>query len=171
MIAPREKFSSQADPELLAAMRQIARNDGRHFQAVLEDAMSHYIESRVRHKVRPEVMAHYQREPVEKTSPPLWGVAGPVVTHDFPTLEEVVAIHDAQIDEFGGSLGLRDAGALESAIMRPQLGYYDGLLDEAAALLESLAMNHPFVDGNKRTAFLPQPTRILALERPFHRLR
>lgn len=75
------------------------------------------------------------------------------MTHDFPTLEEVVAIHDAQIDEFGGSLGLRDAGALESAIMRPQLGYYDGLLDEAAALLESLTMNHPFVDGNKRTAF------------------
>jgi len=75
------------------------------------------------------------------------------MTHDFPTLEEVIAIHDAQIDEFGGSLGLRDAGALESAIMRPQLGYYDGLLDEAAALLESLTMNHPFVDGNKRTAF------------------
>ena len=75
------------------------------------------------------------------------------MTHDFPTLEEVLAIHDAQIEEFGGSLGLRDAGALESAIMRPQLGYYDGLLDEAAALLESLTMNHPFVDGNKRTAF------------------
>ena len=75
------------------------------------------------------------------------------MTHDFPTLEEVLAIHDAQIAEFGGANGLRDAGALESAIMRPQLGYYDGLIDEAAALLESLAMNHPFVDGNKRTAF------------------
>ena len=75
------------------------------------------------------------------------------MNRDFPTLEEVIAIHDAQIAEFGGSLGLRDAGALESAIMRPQLGYYDGLLDEAAALLESLTMNHPFVDGNKRTAF------------------
>ena len=75
------------------------------------------------------------------------------MTHDFPTLEEVIAIHDAQIDEFGGGAGLRDPGALESAIMRPQLGYYDGLLDEAAALLESLTMNHPFVDGNKRTAF------------------
>ena len=46
MVTPRQKFSSQADPDLLAAMRQIARNDGRHFQAVLEDAMSHYIESR-----------------------------------------------------------------------------------------------------------------------------
>ena len=60
MITPRVKFSSQADPELLTAMRQIARNDGRHFQAVLEDAMSHYIESRVQQKVRPEVMAHHR---------------------------------------------------------------------------------------------------------------
>ena len=69
-----------------------------------------------------------------------------------------MAIHDIAVHEFGGSLGLRDAGALESAIMRPQLGYYDGLLDEAAALLESLAMNHPFVDGNKRTAFFATDT-------------
>ncbi len=65
MATPRVKFSSQADPELLTAMRQIARNDGRHFQAVLEDAMGHYIESRARQKVRPEVMAHY-RASVEK---------------------------------------------------------------------------------------------------------
>ncbi len=69
-----------------------------------------------------------------------------------------MAIHDIAVHEFGGSLGLRDAGALESAIMRPQLGYYDGILDEAAALLESLAMNHPFVDGNKRTAFFATDT-------------
>lgn len=62
-------------------------------------------------------------------------------------------MHDAAIHEFGGSLGLRDMGALASAIMRPQIGYYDGIIEEAAALLESLAMNHPFVDGNKRTAF------------------
>ncbi len=50
-------------------------------------------------------------------------------------------------------MGLRDIGALESALLRPQIGYYDGLIEEAAALMESLAMNHPFVDGNKRTAF------------------
>ena len=74
------------------------------------------------------------------------------MTHEFPTLEEVIAIHDEQIALFGGSLGLRDEGALVSAIMRPQLGYYDSLVEEAAALMESLAMNHPFVDGNKRTA-------------------
>ena len=42
---------------------------------------------------------------------------------------------------------------LDSAILRPQMGYYDGIIEEAAALMESLAMNHPFVDGNKRTAF------------------
>ena len=60
MVAQREKFSSQAAPELLSKMREIARSDGRHFQAVLEDAMSSYIESRERPKVRPEVMAHFQ---------------------------------------------------------------------------------------------------------------
>ena len=59
-MAAREKFSSQAAPELLAAIREIARGDGRHFQSVLEDAMTDYIETRARQKVRPEVMAHYR---------------------------------------------------------------------------------------------------------------
>ena len=58
-MAVREKFSSQASPELLSKMREIARSDGRHFQAVLEDAMSNYIESREGQKVRPEMMAHF----------------------------------------------------------------------------------------------------------------
>ncbi len=73
--------------------------------------------------------------------------------HSFPTVEEVVAIHDDLIAQFGGSMGLRDMGALESALLRPQMGYYNGPIEEAAALMESLAMNHPFVDGNKRVAF------------------
>ena len=60
MVAPREKFSSQAAPELLAAMREIARGEGRHFQAVLEDAMGGYIEQKGQQKLRPEVMAHYR---------------------------------------------------------------------------------------------------------------
>ena len=55
----REKFSSQAAPELLSKMREIARNDGRHFQAVLEDAMRDYIEGRTQSNVRPEMMAHF----------------------------------------------------------------------------------------------------------------
>ena len=69
------------------------------------------------------------------------------------SIEEVLTIHTDQIAQFGGAPGLRDEGALVSALMRPQLGYYDVLIEEAAALMESLAMNHPFVDGNKRVAF------------------
>ena len=75
------------------------------------------------------------------------------MNHQFPAIDEVIAIHDDQIDQFGGSMGLRDMGALESALFRPQLGYYDSLIEEAAALMESLAMKHAFVDGNKRVAF------------------
>ena len=60
MVAQREKFSSQASPELLSKMREIAKDDGRHFQAVLEDALRDYIEGREQQKVRPEVMAHYR---------------------------------------------------------------------------------------------------------------
>jgi death-on-curing protein len=54
---------------------------------------------------------------------------------------------------YGGATGVRDPGALEAALFRPQTGYYDDILAEAAALLESLAINHPFADGNKRMAF------------------
>ena len=75
------------------------------------------------------------------------------MNHNFPTILEVVTIHRVLIEEFGGTPGIRDQGALASALMRPQLGYYDGLIEEAAALMESLANNHPFVDGNKRVAF------------------
>ena len=60
MVATREKFSSQAAPELLSAMREIARMEGRQLQAVLEDAMNTYIEARMQQNVRPEVMAHYR---------------------------------------------------------------------------------------------------------------
>ena len=60
MVATREKFSSQAAPELLSAMREIARIEGRQLQAVLEDAMTSYIEARMQQNVRPEVMAHYR---------------------------------------------------------------------------------------------------------------
>jgi len=60
MVASREKFSSQAAPELLESMRQIARKEGRFFQAVLEDAMRQYLENKIQSNVRPEVMAHYR---------------------------------------------------------------------------------------------------------------
>jgi death-on-curing protein len=72
---------------------------------------------------------------------------------DFLTLAEVLAIHVDQLERYGGSHGVRDPGILEAALFRPQTGYYADIIEEAAALWESLAQNHPFIDGNKRTAF------------------
>jgi death on curing protein len=72
---------------------------------------------------------------------------------DYLTLVELLAIQADQIERYGGSPGVRDAGLLEAALYRPQTGYYADLAEEAAALWESLAQNHPFIDGNKRTAF------------------
>jgi death-on-curing protein len=68
-------------------------------------------------------------------------------------MDEVLAIHERLIEVFGGHGGVRDHGLLESALYRPQCGYYEDLTTMAAALFESLIMNHPFVDGNKRVAF------------------
>ena len=70
----------------------------------------------------------------------------------YPTFDEVVAVHARLIARFGGSLGIRDRGTLESALARPQSGYYSDIIQEAAALWESLSQNHPFLDGNKRVA-------------------
>lgn len=70
----------------------------------------------------------------------------------YPTVDEVLAVHAQLIARFGGSLGIRDRGALESALARPRSGYYNDIIQEAAALWESLSQNHPFVDGNKRVA-------------------
>ena len=71
----------------------------------------------------------------------------------YLTLDEVLRIHEILIEEFGGAHGVRDLGLIESALLRPQTGYYVDLIEEAAALWESLAMNHGFVDGNKRVAY------------------
>ena len=70
----------------------------------------------------------------------------------YPTIDEVIGVHAQLIARFGGSLGIRDRGALESALARPQSGYYRDIIQEAAALWESLSQNHPFIDGNKRVA-------------------
>jgi death-on-curing protein len=79
----------------------------------------------------------------------------------YLTVAEVIAIHDHQIEEYGGMHGLRDQGALESAVFRPQTGYYNDLSEEAAALLESLVNNHAFIDGNKRVGFAAAHTFLL----------
>ncbi len=72
---------------------------------------------------------------------------------DYLTVADVLAMHAFLIHRHGGLSGLRDAGALEAALFRPQSGYYHDVVAEAAALLESLAISHPFIDGNKRIAF------------------
>jgi len=73
--------------------------------------------------------------------------------NDYLTVTEVLALHADLIERYGGAQGVRDQGLLEAALYRPQTGYYASLIEEAAALWESLAQNHPFIDGNKRTAF------------------
>jgi death-on-curing protein len=70
----------------------------------------------------------------------------------YPDIDDVIAVHARLIAKFGGSLGVRDRGALESALGRPRSGYYTDIIQEAAALWESLSQNHPFIDGNKRVA-------------------
>lgn len=70
---------------------------------------------------------------------------------------QVLAIHDQMIRRFGGSVGIRDLKLIESAVARPQVTFdgldlYKTIFDKAAALLHSLLKNHPFIDGNKRTA-------------------
>ncbi|MFQ5645054.1 MAG: type II toxin-antitoxin system death-on-curing family toxin [Thiogranum sp.] len=71
----------------------------------------------------------------------------------FLSVDEVLAIHERLIAQFGGTSGVRDMGLLESALFRPQSGYYNDLSEMATAQFESLLLNHPFVDGNKRVAF------------------
>lgn len=72
---------------------------------------------------------------------------------DYLTVADVLGMHTVLMQRYGGALGVRDPGALEAALFRPQTGYYEDIVAEAAALMESLAINHPFVDGNKRIAF------------------
>jgi death-on-curing protein len=72
---------------------------------------------------------------------------------DYLTVAEVYQMQHRLIDMFGGLHGVRDKGAVEAAVFRPQTGYSNSLEEEAAALMESLGNNHGFLDGNKRIAF------------------
>jgi death on curing protein len=72
---------------------------------------------------------------------------------EFLTVAEVYRMQHRLIELFGGRYGVRDQGAVEAAVFRPQTGYYNSIGEEAAAFMESLANNHGFIDGNKRIAF------------------
>jgi death-on-curing protein len=71
----------------------------------------------------------------------------------YLSLNEVLEIHRILINRYGGALGIRDLNGLESALFRQQTGYYADTIAEAVALMESIVINHPFIDGNKRVAF------------------
>ncbi len=71
----------------------------------------------------------------------------------YLTLVNLVDMHDELARKYGGASGIRDAGLIEAALLRPQTGYYRDIIEEAASLWESLTMNHGFVDGNKRIGF------------------
>lgn len=77
----------------------------------------------------------------------------------FLSVLEVVGVHADQINKYGGSHGIRDMGLLESAVFRPQTSFggqylYKSIFDKAAALGQSIILNHPFIDGNKRTGIV-----------------
>ena len=71
----------------------------------------------------------------------------------YPSVVEALELHRMLIEQFGGKPGVRDLGLVESAVFRPQCGYYKTLSIQAATLLQSFALNHAFIDGNKRLAF------------------
>lgn len=78
---------------------------------------------------------------------------------EFLSLEVVLALHQRQLERFGGGTGLRDRGLLESAVAQPQASFggtyaHEGLFAMAAAYLFHIVSNHPFVDGNKRAGLL-----------------
>lgn len=72
---------------------------------------------------------------------------------DYLTPIEALTIHAHLLKKYGGPESTVDMGLLESALFRPQTGYYPDLISQATALFESLIMNHPFTDGNKRAGF------------------
>jgi death-on-curing protein len=80
------------------------------------------------------------------------------LTYYWLTKQEAIALHDRAIEDFGGSLGVLNDGALESTLYRPQqLVHYEpesNICDLAAAYGHDLVKNHCFLDGNKRTAFV-----------------
>jgi death-on-curing protein len=72
---------------------------------------------------------------------------------------EIIKLHELSIQKYGGSYGIRDEGLLDSALARPFQTFggedlYASALEKAAAIAESIIINHPFIDGNKRTGFL-----------------
>lgn len=86
---------------------------------------------------------------------------------NYLSIQRAREIHLAGLEHSGGSDGIRDMGALESAVAQPTMAFggedlYPTLIEKAAALGFSLIMNHPFIDGNKRVGFLAMDSMLMA---------
>lgn len=92
------------------------------------------------------------------------------VEPEWLEIDTVLAAHDKTLAIDGGATGLRDRGLLESALERPRNRYFyesvDDLCDLAATYAAGIAKNHPFADGNKRSAFIAAATFLLLNDRP-----
>jgi death-on-curing protein len=89
---------------------------------------------------------------------------------EYLTVAEIYQMQHRLIDLFGGLHGVREKGAVEAAVFRPQTGYYNSREEEAAALMESLGSNHGFLDGNQAHC-LHCGRCLLAPQRLLHRSR
>lgn len=74
------------------------------------------------------------------------------------SVNQALSIHEILVERYGGAQGIRDTSALESALARPfstfdGIDLYESVFEKAAALIESILINHPFMDGNKRTGY------------------
>src|ERR1700731_161047 len=124
------KIAPEIDAKLYQELVSVAKENGQSQRFVLERALEHYLHIVVpsQRLVRPEVMAAYRRsnEVIQAA-----GTSQVMAERVYLTVAEVIAIHHHQIEEYGGMHGLRDQGALESAVFRPQTGYYNDISEEA----------------------------------------
>lgn len=145
------KFFSQAVPEVLAALREIAEIQGRQFQAMLEEAPRDCIDRQQTERPRRHLMMSFATR-LDEFDCLYRELAKYHVARDDLTVADVTGMHAELMKRYGATAGVRDPGAQESAFFRPQAGYCEDVIADAAALFGSLAINHPAVDGNRHVA-------------------
>lgn len=124
-----ERFLFQIEPEILTALRQIAESRGRQFQAVLDEALRDCIDRQQKERLRRHVMASFASS-LDEFDSLYRELAKQGVARDFLTVADVLGMHAVLIQRYGGASGIRDPGALEAALFRPQTGYYEHIVTE-----------------------------------------
>lgn len=121
MTAGREKFSSQAAPEVLAALRQIAESQGRQFHAVLDEALRDCIDRQQTARPRRHVVASFASS-LEEFDSLYRELAKKVVPRGYLTVAEVLGMHTALMQRYGGAPGVRDPGGWRPRCSAPRRG-------------------------------------------------